>query len=298
MALPSIRQLQFLIALAEEESFTLAAKRCNVTQPTLSTAIRETERGLGVQLVEREKRGVVLTEAGKIAVARAKIVVAELEELALNVVKTGEPLTGSFRLGAIPTIAPFIFPQLTGILKQNYPKLNLFLSEDKTDNLTEFLRNRAIDAALLALPWKTPGIEIETLFDDEFLLVAPINHDLLSKKSLSANDLRPKDMLLLEDGHCLRHHVLSICSLHNTRHNASLAATSLLTLVQMVSNGLGVSMLPKIAVDTGFADRSGVDVRAFNSPLIGRSVGIAWRAGSFRSKEARIIGEIINSVVS
>lgn len=296
MALPSIRQLQFLIALAEEESFTLAAKRCNVTQPTLSTAIKETERGLGVQLVEREKRGVVFTEAGKIAVARAKIVVAELEELSLNVVKTGDPLTGSFRLGAIPTIAPFIFPQLTGVLKLTYPKLKLFLSEDKTDNLAEFLRNRSIDAALLALPWKLPGIDIENLFDDEFLLLAPVEHTLLNKKTLHASDLQPKEMLLLEDGHCLRQHALSICALHNTRHNAGLAATSLLTLIQMVANGLGVSMLPKIAVDTGFADRDGVDVRAFNTPVIGRSVGIAWRAGSFRSKEARIIGESVKSL--
>lgn len=296
MALPSIRQLQFLIALAEEETFTLAAKRCNVTQPTLSTAIKETERGLGVQLVEREKRGVVFTEAGKIAVARAKIVVAELEELSLNVVKTGDPLTGSFRLGAIPTIAPFIFPQLTGVLKQTYPKLKLFLSEDKIDNLAEFLRNRSIDAALLALPWKLPGIDIENLFDDEFLLLAPVRHNLLNKKTLHASDLQPKEMLLLEDGHCLRQHALSVCALHNTRHNASLAATSLLTLVHMVVNGLGVSMLPKIAADTGFADRDGVDVRAFNTPVIGRSVGIAWRAGSFRSKEARIIGEHVKSM--
>ena len=125
MALPSIRQLQFLIALAEEESFTLAAKRCNVTQPTLSTAIKETERGLGVLLVEREKRGVILTEAGKIAVARAKIVVAELEELSLNVIKTGEPLTGLFRLGAIPTIAPFIFPQLAGSTQERVPQTEI-----------------------------------------------------------------------------------------------------------------------------------------------------------------------------
>jgi len=296
MHLPTLRQLQFLCALADERSFSRAANACNVTQPTLSSAIKEIETLLGVQLVEREARGASLTHAGQDAVERARSILSSAADMVAVAQQAGAPLSGPFHLGAIPTLAPYLLPHTVSALRADHPELKLYLREDQTDRLLDGLRNRQLDAALIALPWSTPGIETETLGDDEFLFVGPSNHPLSKANAVRPEDLAGEDLLLLEDGHCLRDHAVSVCALSSARDGSDIGATSLATLVQMVAGGLGVSLLPSIAADTVTA---GVDVavRRFETPVIGRQIGIAWRAGSSHRQDAKLIGEIVRKVL-
>ncbi len=292
MHLPTLRQLEFLCAVADEGSFSRAADKCFVTQPTLSSAIKEVEALLGVQLLEREPRGASLTRAGDQAVTRARAILASAADLVSAAVQAGTPLTGPFRLGAIPTIAPFLLPQVSALLRAQHADLKLYLVEDQTDRLLDALRARKLDAALIALPWDAPGIESQALSEDDFLLVAPKEHVLLSKPQLRPGDLAGQDVLLLEDGHCLREHAVSVCDLPRHRKGADVTATSLATLVQMVAGGLGVSLIPKLAADAGLIAGIDVGLRAFDPAMTGRQIGIAWRAGSPRAAEAQMIGTV------
>ncbi|MEE2930767.1 MAG: hydrogen peroxide-inducible genes activator [Pseudomonadota bacterium] len=297
MHLPTLRQLEFLCAVAEQGSFSKAAETCHVTQPTLSAAIKEIEGLLGVQLIEREARGASLTRAGEAAVERARSILSDSADLVSAARQAGAPLSGPFRLGAIPTIAPFLLPRTLKALRKAHPNLKLYLREDQTERLLEALRTRKLDAALIALPWEASGIETLELFDDEFLLVAPTGHSLLRGAKLASNDLADEDVLLLEDGHCLRDHALSVCRLPARRGGADVTATSLPTLVHMVAGGLGVSLLPKLAIDAGVTSGADVELRAFQTPMIGRRIGIAWRTGSPRANEAQMIGEVVRAAL-
>ncbi len=294
--LPTLRQLQFLIALADHGSFSRAAEATHVTQPTLSAAIKELESILGVVLVERGARGAVLTPAGETVLDRARRVMTEAEDLVTSAQAAGEPLSGPFKLGVIPTIAPFLLPQVLPALRKAYPDLQLYLREDLTERLMDALRERRLDAALIALPYETALIDTRTLGTDEFLLCSGADHPLAQNERLDMSDLTQEPMLLLEDGHCLRDHVLSACSAGRAR--SDFAATSLHTLVQMVKSGLGVTLVPKLAVDAGLIDGMDLVLRPFDPPMIGREIGIAWRRGSARSDEARAIGETIKGLVS
>ncbi len=293
MILPTLRQLQFLVALGETGSFSRAAEACHVTQPTLSAGIKELEDLFGVSLAERESRGATLTHAGEIAAARASALLADAHALVQAVTTAGEIFSGPFNLGAIPTIAPFVLPQTVSLLTKKYPDLKLYLNEDRTSRLIDQLKARTLDAAFIALPYDAPGIETMTLFDDEFLLAAPAGHPLARKNGLSPEDLKDTDLLLLEDGHCLREHALSVCRLKAGAGREQVAATSLGTLVNMVAGGLGVSLIPRLAADNGLALGPDVAVRAFVTPIIGRQIGIAWKAGSPRAAEARQLGELV-----
>ncbi len=297
MHLPTLRQLEFLCAIADHGSFSRAAESCHVTQPTLSAAIKEVEGLLGVQLIERESRGASLTQAGEAAVERARSILSDTEDLVSAARQAGAPLSGSFRLGAIPTIAPFLLPRTLKALRKAHPGLKLYLREDQTERLIEALRARKLDAALIALPWDASGIVTMELGDDEFMLVAPTDHDLMRSAELSSSDLADEDLLLLEDGHCLRDHALSVCRLPSKRSGADVTATSLPTLVHMVAGGLGISLLPKLAIDAGVTSGADVELRPFKTPMIGRRIGIAWRQGSPREAEAQMIGEIVRSVL-
>ncbi len=290
MHLPTLRQLQFLVAIADQGSFSKAAEKSNVTQPTLSAAIKELEALLDVQLIEREARGASLTHAGEVAVARARSVINEAHDLVDAAREAQQPLTSGFRLGAIPTLAPYILPAALPLLKERFPRLKLYLREDLTDRLLESLKNRTLDAALIALPWEASGIETMILCDDEFLLASPADHSLSSKAFLQPRDLLDEDVLLLEDGHCLRTHAQSVCGLSLQNQSMEVSATSLQTLVQMVAGGLGVSLIPKIAADGGVAAGTNVSLRSFKEPVVGRSIGIAWRKNSPRAEEAQLVG--------
>ena len=293
MATPTLRQLRFLVALGENGSFSRAAEICHVTQPTLSAAIKELEDMLGVRLVEREARGARLTHAGETAVRQASIVLSEADEFVACVSNAGRPLEGPFQLGAIPTIAPFVFAQTVTALRAAYPNVTLYLHEDKTDRLLECLRSHRLDAAIIALPWPSSGIDTVAVLDDEFLVAAPAQHRLAEKRGLTPEDLVEEDMLLLDDGHCLREHALSVCAQTGNFRSAQVAATSLTTLVNMVAGGVGVSLLPRLAIENGLQIGDAVAVRPFAEPVVGRSIGVAWRAGSSREAEARAIAEVL-----
>ena len=298
MILPSLRQLQFLDSLARAGSFSRAAQSMHVTQPTLSTAIRELEGILGVQLVEREARGATLTPTGEEVVRRARALLSDAEDMVMAAKGASQPLFGTFRLGAIPTIAPFVLPRVMKHLKANYPELTLYLREDQTARLLDDLRARRLDAALIALPYEANGIETLSVFEDEFLLAAPKDHPLGREGRLQPEDLAPHDVLLLEDGHCLRDHALSVCKMPSVRDGGEVSATSLHTLIQMVDGGLGVSLIPRIAADSGLGRGLDVSIRSFSPPAIGRSIGIAWRSGSSREEDARTVAEELKKLFS
>jgi len=296
--LPTLRQLQFLCALATHGTFSRAADACLVAQPTLSAAIREVEAALGTQLVERGARGIRLTQAGEAAVERARRILAETEDLVAEARGAGAPLTGPFRLGAIPTIAPFVLPRALNALRETYADLKLYLREDKTADLLEALRTRELDAAIIALPWSTPGIETEHVAEDEFLLAAPADHPLTTKPVLAPKDLIGEEVLLLEEGHCMRGHAEAVCSLPGIEHSEELSATSLQTMVQMVVGGLGLSLVPKIAAEAGLTAGTSLSLRAFDEAVPGRSIAVAWRTGSSRAEEAGIIAGLMRKALA
>src|SRR5579864_13023 len=234
--LPTLRQLQYLKLLAEHRSFSRAAEAAHVTQPTLSAGVQELERILGAPVVDRGRAGVILTAAGEEAVARAEIILAQAEDLVQAARGAGQPLAGRFRLGVIPTIAPFLLPKALPTLRQRFPKLRLFLREDLTGRLIAALKAGSLDAALIALPYDTAGLDCAPVGEDELLAAFPANHPLSAETRVAPERLEDEDLILLEDGHCLREHALAACGLAPARphEEATISATSLPTLVQMV----------------------------------------------------------------
>ena len=295
--LPTLRQLQYLKLLAEHGSFSRAAEAAHVTHPTLSAGIQELERTLGAPVVDRARAGVILTAVGEEAVGRAQDILARSEDLVQATRSAGRPLSGRFRLGVIPTIAPFILPRALPALRLRYPELRLFLREDLTSRLVALLKSGGLDAALIALPYDLSGIETADVGEDELLAATPANHPLTAGKTVARADLAASDLILLEDGHCLRDQALAACVTPAPRsgEDGGFAATSLATLVQMVGQGLGVSLLPAMAVKAGLIDDVAVTVR----PLEGgahRNLAVAWRAGSSRGAEARLLAETFRTL--
>ena len=291
---PSLRQLQYLKLLNEHGSFSRAAEAAHVTQPTLSAGIAELEKILGAPVVERARSGVILTAAGREAAGRAEAILAQTEDLVQAVRAAGQPLSGRFRLGVIPTIAPYMLPRALPLLRREFPKLKLFLREDLTGRLVADLRSGALDAALIALPYDMAGLKWAHVSDDELLAAAPANHRIAGSDRVSARELEGDDLILLEDGHCLRDHALAACGLNPPKASdeESFAATSLPTLVQMVSSGLGVTFLPAMAVEAGLTDHAQVTVRPLAAAHASREIVVAWRAGSSRAAEGRLLAEV------
>ncbi len=292
--LPTLRQLQYLKLLAEHRSFSRAAEAAHVTQPTLSAGVQELERILGAPVVDRGRAGVILTAAGEEAVARAEAILAQTEDLVQAARSAGQPLAGRFRLGVIPTIAPFLLPKALPALRRRYPKLRLFLREDLTGRLIALLKTGALDAALIALPYDVTGLQWAEVEEDELLAAFPANHPLGAEPAVAPERLEAEGLILLEDGHCLREHALAACGLPDakSRDEAAFAATSLPTLVQMVGSGLGVSFLPAMAVHAGLADAAAVAVRPLAADHPARQIVVAWRAGSSRAAEGRLLAEL------
>jgi LysR family transcriptional regulator, hydrogen peroxide-inducible genes activator len=295
-SVPTLRQLQFLTALRSEGSFVAAAGAVGVTQPSLSAGIKDLETTLGAVLVERGRSGAVLTPAGEEAAERAARAIAEVEELVRVVAAAGEPFSGVFRLGAIPTIAPFLLPRALPLLKENYPRLRLHMREDLTHRLVEALRTRTLDAAIIALPYDAHGVSTALIAEDEFLFLGPEDHPLAKRNDLSPEQLRPDELLLLEDGHCLREHALSACKMAPSKRSTDVGATSLHTLVHMVAGGLGVTLLPRLAAEAGAAAGAHVAIRPFAKPVVGRGIGVAWREGGAREEEARMLVELLREL--
>ncbi len=296
--LPTLRQLQYLKLLSDHGSFSRAAEAAHVTQPTLSAGIAELEKILGTPVVDRARSGVILTAAGEEAVRRARAILDQAEDLVQAAQGAGQPLSGRFRLGVIPTVAPFLLPRALPVLRQRFPKLRLFLREDLTHRLIAALRAGALDAALIALPYDMAGLDWAHVSDDELLAAAPDGHPILQHGRIDPADLSPKDLILLEDGHCLRDHALTACGLEPPRASdeETFAATSLPTLVQMVGSGLGVSFLPAMAVEAGLTEHVPVTVRPLEADHPSREIVVAWRAGSTRANEGRLLAETLRGV--
>jgi len=296
--LPTLRQLQYLKLLAEHGSFGRAAEAAHVTQPTLSAGIQELERTLGANVVDRARSGVILTAVGEEALRRATVILNEAEELVEAAKNAGQPLTGRFRLGVIPTIAPFLLPKALPALRERFPKLRLFLREDLTQRLIAQLKAGQLDAALIALPYDMGGLQWAHVADDTLLAAMPANHPLARQTSVTPEALEHEGLILLEDGHCLREHALSACGLKPPKASdeETFAATSLPTLVQMVGSGLGVTFLPKMAVSAGLAEAAPVAVRPIEADHPSREIVIAWRAGSNRAIEGRLLADVLRQV--
>lgn len=292
--LPTLRQLQYLKLLAEHGSFSRAAEAAHVSQPALSSGVQELERILGAPVVERTRGAITLTAVGAEAVRRAEDVLARTEDLVEAARNAGKPLSGRFRLGVIPTIAPFLLPARLPGLKTAHPQLKLFIREDLTPRLVGELKAGRLDAAVIALPYAAAGLDHARIGDDAILAVAPAGHRLAGEGPVRSGSLKSDDLILLEDGHCLRDQALAALSLDAPRGEDVFAATSLHTLVQMISSGLGVSFLPEMAIRAGLADTPGVVVRSLaGGPGRGpsREIVVAWRKGSSRAAEARLLAE-------
>jgi LysR family hydrogen peroxide-inducible transcriptional activator len=298
--LPTIRQLQYLKLLGEHRAFNRAAEAAHVTQPTLSAGIQELERALGAPVVDRARSGVILTAVGEEALRRATVILNEAEEMVEAAKNAGQPLTGRLRLGVIPTIAPFLLPGALARLREDYPKLRLYLREDLTQRLIAALKAGQLDAALIALPYDMAGLDWAHVADDELLAAMPADSPLAGAKSASPEALEMEGLILLEDGHCLRDQSLAACGLKAPRasDDQAFAATSLPTLVQMVGSGLGVTFLPAMAVRAGLTDNAQVAVRQIDADHPSREIVVAWRAGSNRAPEGKLLAAVLKDVAA
>ncbi|HVO04350.1 MAG TPA: hydrogen peroxide-inducible genes activator [Candidatus Cybelea sp.] len=295
MFLPTLKQLRYLTALDEHKHFGRAAGACFVSQSTLSAGLQELETLLGASLVERSNRSVVFTALGREIAARARVVLREAQELAELAAASKEPLSGTLRLGVIPTIGPFLLPKVLPKLRKAYPKLKLYLTEDLTQRLVDELHAGALDCVLLALPVEIGEAEAMILFDDPFALVCRKDNALAAKTRLSTGDVAEAPLLLLTDGHCLRDHALDACHLGRRPQGTDVAATSLHTLVEMAANGLGVTLIPKMALEAKLLKGSELVARPFAGGKPGRRVGLIWRKTSAREGEFRLLGEAIKA---
>ncbi len=289
--LPTIKQLQYLVALHEHAHFGRAAESCFVSQSTLSAGIRELESLLGVTLVERSRRVVRFTPLGNAVVAKAHRLLREAEELSDLVQSAGQPLAGELRMSVIPTIAPFLLPKILPRLRKERPQLKLFLREETSADAIESLHHGRADCVLLALPFVTGEVDMESLGMDPLYVAFPKDDPRDPPAEVPPSLIDEGRLLLLEDGHCLKEHALAACNRPELRASATMIGTSLHTLVQMVDNGLGVTMLPQMAIDAGILHDTHVVARPLKSPNAAREIALVWRKNSPRSDEFRLLAE-------
>lgn len=293
--LPTIKQLQYLVALHRTGHFGKAADDCHVTQSTLSAGLRELETLLGVTLVERNRRVVRFTPLGEDVVKRAWRLLAEADAIAELARAAGRPLASELRLGVIPTIAPFLLPAMLPGLRHDWPELKLFLREEQSGLACESLARGQLDCLLLALPYSCGDIEHEPLFDDPIRLAfhpADLPDPPAIVDPLQIDEAR---LLLLEDGHCLKDHALAACSRATFRPDSSVLGTSLHTLVQMVDNRLGLTLLPQMAIDAGILAGTALETRPLESPEAKRTIALAWRPSSPRADEFRLLAKALKA---
>ncbi|WP_313213117.1 LysR substrate-binding domain-containing protein [Stenotrophomonas acidaminiphila] len=277
----NLRDLKYLVALAEHKHFGRAAAACFVSQPTLSTQIKKLEEELGVPLVERAPRKVMLTPAGREAAARARGIVAEVEQLREAARRSRDPEAGTVRLGIFPTLGPYLLPHVVPAIRARFPQLELLLVEEKSDVLLTQLRNGQLDAALLALPLHDEQLHTEFLFEEPFVLAAPEGHPLAAHATLHMADLADQRLLLLQDGHCLRDQALDVCHLAGALEKSEFQATSLETLRQMVAANVGVTLLPMLAVKPPVARSQDIRLLGFaGDDAPSRRIAMVWRRSS------------------
>lgn len=291
----TLRDLEYLVALAETRHFGRAAERCHVSQPTLSTQIRKLEEFLGVVLVERRPRRLALTAAGEAVVLRARRMLQDADDIRTLARASQDPLSGQLKLGLIPTLGPYLLPRIAPRLARALPKLQLMLHEYPTAPLVERVVNGELDLAILALPADTKGLQTRSLFGEAFLIAMPERHRLATRRRLKPADLEGEKLLLLEEGHCLRDQALEVCARAGVEEQ-DFRATSLETLRQMVAAGLGITLLPRLAAEGPFASARGLAVRPFSPPAPSRVIGAAWRRSSSRGEAIAAICDVISKI--
>ncbi|WP_370178258.1 hydrogen peroxide-inducible genes activator [Alteriqipengyuania sp.] len=289
--LPTIRQLQYLVALHEHGHFGRAADASFVSQSTLSAGIRELETLLDVTLVERSRRVVRFTPLGHQVVEKAHALLRQAEDLSDLVRAAGQPLTGTLRMSVIPTIAPFLLPRILPRLRQERPDLELFLREETSSDAVESLHHGRVDCVLLALPFATGEVEQAIIGEDRFFVAYPGDEPRELPEEIRPETIEDGRLLLLEDGHCLKEHALAACNRPELRAATSMIGTSLHTLVQMVDNGLGVTMLPEMALEAGILKGTNVIARPLDSPAATRDIALIWRRNSPREADFRLLAE-------
>lgn len=293
MYLPTLKQLQYLAALHDRGHFGRAAEACFVTQSTLSAGIRELETLIGVTLVERTRRVVRFTPLGDRIAAKARRVLREAEELGDLARAAGRPLSGEMRMSVIPTIAPFMLPRILPRLRRDYPELKLFLREEPSGAACEGLQHGRTDCVLLALPYACGDVSSEVLFEDRLFLAGPEAELGSDPASIGADQIDETRLLLLEDGHCLKDHALAACNRPGLRAEAAMMGTSLHTIVQMVDNGLGVTMLPEMALKAGILEHTALTVRALAPDSPARRIALVWRRASPREKDFGLLAAVL-----
>ncbi len=293
--LPTIKQLQYLVALFEHGHFGRAAEASYVSQSTLSAGIRELESLLGVTLVERSRRVVRFTALGEQVVAKAHRLLREAEELSDLVQAAGKPLVGTVRMSVIPTIAPFMLPRILPRLRKDRPELKLFLREETSADAVESLHHGRVDCVLLALPFATGEVEQASIAKDQLYVAFPKDDPRDPPATISSSMIDEGRLLLLEDGHCLKEHALAACNRPELRASATMIGTSLHTLVQMVDNDLGLTMLPEMAIEAGILNGTDVIARPLKAANSSREIALIWRKNSPRGEEFKLLAEEFKS---
>ena len=293
--LPTLKQLQYLVALHDSGHFGRAAEACFVTQSTLSAGIRELETLIGVILVERTRRVVRFTPLGEKIVAKAHRVLREADELGDLARAAGRPLSGEMRMSVIPTIAPFLLPRILPRLRKDYPDLKLFLREEPSGPACESLHHGRSDCVLLALPYGCGDVEIAPLFEDRLFVAYSQGEIQPDPPVIHPDDIDETRLLLLEDGHCLKDHALAACNRPELRAEATMLGTSLHTMVQMVDNGLGLTMLPEMALTAGILDNTHVNARPLDASNPSRQIALVWRKASPREKDFRLLADVLKA---
>ena len=295
--LPTMKQLQYLVALADTRHFGRAAERCHITQSTLSAGIRDLESVLGTAVAERSNRHVLITRVGAEIAERAKALLRDAEDV-MDVARAGcSPMTGEMRLGVIPTIGPFLLPRVLPGLRERFPDLTVYLREEQTAPLLARLEDADLDAALIALPYDTEDFDTRVILEDEFLFACNRNHALAGAVAVSLDALADERLLLLEEGHCLRGHALDVCDKGDTITRAQFEASSLHTLVQMVAAGIGVTLVPRLAVDADIAWGTGISLSRLAMPA-SRQIGLAWRRSSLRAEEFTTLADTLRELTN
>jgi LysR family hydrogen peroxide-inducible transcriptional activator len=290
--LTSLKQLHYLVAISEQLNFTRAAESCFVTQSTLSAALKELEEVLGTRLVERDRQTVLMTPIGLEVARRARAILAATQDLVEIAARVGKPMTGLLRLGVIPTIAPFLLPPSLRLLRERYPELHLALREDLTANLLLRLEDGQLDFALIALPYATGNLLVQPLFDDDLWIVARKSDPAVKARVVKVTPSISDRLLLLEEGHCLRDHALHACGASIRRSAQGVEATSLLTLVQMVESGLGIGLVPEMAVRSGLTESPYLVARPMVKPSPKRTIALVARRSTSRLADLKALAEV------
>ena len=292
----TLTQLRYICAISDDLHFSKAAKACHVTQSTLSAGVVSFEENIGQKIFERTNKQVLVTDLGLEIIEKARRILNEVSELEALGSASPQPLSGNVVLGAIPTISPFLFPKWLPKLRKTYPNLKLYLKERQTESLLDELARGQLDAAILAFPYPLKNMRVGPLFEEDFLLACSKNHPMAEQESLKINQIDHQDLLLLEEGNCIRDHALAACRLSKQKH-APFEGTSLPTLLEMVANDLGITLVPKMALSSELFKQSKVNFIPFDEKGVSRSIGLVWREGSVKNNDLALLAENLNETL-